>query len=128
LDVEGSAPEPQGTNSEPKPKRSRGPRKPNQYPGKDKVYVITEVGPEGDIIEKSARAKFRNAMGALIRDELNPAVPSWHQVLDEKKKTLRDKIKENFCYPSKDLEKCKHNALKIMRQPYRRKKSQHNTK
>jgi hypothetical protein len=41
------------------------------------IYVITEVGPTGQILEpKVFRAKFRNAIGVLVRDKLNPTIPN----------------------------------------------------
>jgi hypothetical protein len=63
-------------NSAPKLKMKLGDRKANQYPNKA-CYVITEVGPAGEILKpKKFRGRFRNAIEALIRDQLNPAIPS----------------------------------------------------
>ena len=43
--------------------------------------MITEVGPTGEILElKDLRGRFRNAIGALVRDKLNPAIPYWKEV------------------------------------------------
>ena len=48
--------------------------------------MITEVGPAGEILEpKELRGRFRNAIGALVRDKLNPAIPNWKEVLENKK-------------------------------------------
>jgi len=75
LDNSASAPQPEATKSSEKPKRKRGDRK-NQYPDKA-LYVITEVGPAGEIIEPAeCIGRFRNVIRAAVRDELNPAVPT----------------------------------------------------
>ena len=69
MDIEAFAPQPQDTtmNTTTKPKRKRGDRKANQYLDKA-CYVITEVGPAGEILEpKELREKFRNAIGALVK-------------------------------------------------------------
>ena len=59
-----------------KPKRKRGDRKANQYLDKA-CYVITEVGPAEEILEpKEFRGRFRNVIGTLVRDKLNPAIPN----------------------------------------------------
>ena len=49
-DIEASAPQPQDATTTTKLKRKRGDRKANQYPDKA-CYVITEVGPAGEILE-----------------------------------------------------------------------------
>ena len=55
---------------------NKGIEKGNLYPDKA-CYVITEVGPAGEILEpKELRGRFRNAIGALVRDKLNPAIPN----------------------------------------------------
>jgi hypothetical protein len=51
--------------------------------------VITEVGPQGQILEpKKYIAKFRNAIGAKVRDMLNPTIPNWKDYPEEKKRGL----------------------------------------
>ena len=75
-DHDASAPQPQDTTMTTKPKRKRGDRKGNLYLDKA-CYVITEVGPAGEILEpKEFRGRFRNAIGDLVRDKLNPAIPN----------------------------------------------------
>jgi hypothetical protein len=60
-----------------KTKRSRGDRKANQYPKAGVCYVITEVRLQGQILEpKKYIVKFHNAIGAKVRDMLNPAIPN----------------------------------------------------
>ena len=64
MDHDAFAPQPQDTTSTTKTKRKRGDRKANLYPDKA-CYVITEVGPAGEILEpKELRGKFRNTIGA----------------------------------------------------------------
>ena len=57
-----------------------------------------EVGPAGEILElKEFRGRFRNAIGALVRDKLNPAIPNRKEVPEKKNDELRDKqLKLNF--------------------------------
>jgi hypothetical protein len=88
------------TNSPPKLKRKRGDRKVNQYPDKA-CYVITEVRPAGEILEPMEfRGQFCNTIGALVRDQLNPTILSWKDVLVKKKGELWDKkLKLNFRFP-----------------------------
>jgi hypothetical protein len=58
-------------------KRSRGDRKANQYPKAGVCYVIIEVRPQGQILEpKKYIVRFHNAIGALVRDKLNLAIPN----------------------------------------------------
>ena len=63
--------------------------------------MITEVGPAGEILEpKELRGRFRNAIGALVRDKLNPAIPNWKEVPENKKNELWDRqLKLNFRFP-----------------------------
>ena len=43
--------------------------------------MITEVGTAREILElKEMRARWHNAIRALVRDELNPAVKTWKLV------------------------------------------------
>ena len=54
--------------------------------------MITEVGPSGEILEpKELRGRFRNAIEALVRDKLNPAIPNWKEVPENKKNELWDR-------------------------------------
>ena len=63
--------------------------------------MITEVGTAGEILEpKEFRGRFRNAIGALVRDKLNPAILNWKEVPEKKKDELWDKqLKLNFRFP-----------------------------
>ena len=122
LDIVASAPQPQATamNSGTKPKRKRGDRKNNQYLDKA-CYVITEVGQAKEIRQsKHLRGRFRNAIGALVRDQLNPAIPSWKDVPAKKKGELWDKkLKLNFRFLECKHELVKLHAFKIMGESFR---------
>ena len=95
-----SAPQRQDTTMTTKPKRKRGDRKGNLYPDKA-CYVITEVGPAREVLEpKELRGRFRNTIGALVRDKLNPAIPNWKEVPENKKNELCDRhMRVNFRFP-----------------------------
>ena len=70
-------PDPDTTTSTTNPaKRKRGQRSSNRYPTCH--YVITEVGSVGEPLQPRENCvKFRNAVRAMVRDELNPAIQSW---------------------------------------------------
>ena len=110
MDHDASAPQTQDTTMTTKPKRKRGDRKGNLYLDKA-CYVITEVGPAGEILEpKELRGRFRNAIGALVRDKLNPAIPNWKEVPENIKNALWDRqLKVNFRFPEG-----KHELVKKM--------------
>jgi hypothetical protein len=87
------------------PKRKRGKRMTNQYPKKEVCYVIMEVGPEGQILAPPEYiSRFCNAIGALVRDQLNPAIPIWsgkNGVPETKKQELWDKwLMDTFRLPA----------------------------
>jgi hypothetical protein len=67
----------------------------NQYPKKDTCYVITKVREDGEILEPPENiSRWRNAIGALVRDQLNPAICFWtgkQGVPKDEKKRLWDK-------------------------------------
>ena len=92
-----------------------GGQKKNQYLDKA-LYVITEVGPAEEIIEPAeCIGRFRNVIRAAVRDELNPAVPTWKDVPEETKRTLWQKtLLVNFRFPEGSLAQVKHAALKQM--------------
>ena len=63
--------------------------------------MIMEVEPAGEILEpKELIGRLRNAIGALVRDKLNLAIPNWKEVLEKKKDELWDRqLKLNFRFP-----------------------------
>ena len=73
--------------------------------------MITEVGPVGEILEpKELRGRFHNAIGALVRDKLNPTIPNWKEVPENIKNALCDRqLKVNFRFPEG-----KHKLVKKM--------------
>ena len=91
--------------------------------------MITEVGPAGEILEpKELRGKFRNAIGALVRDKLNPAIPNWKEVLENTKNALWDRqLKLNFRFLEGKHEYVK-NAFRMMGESFRHWRSELNTK
>ena len=91
--------------------------------------MITEVRPAGEILEpKELRGRFRNAIGALVRDKLNPAIPNWKEVLENKKDELWDRqLKLNFRFPEGKHELVK-NAFRMMGESFRRWRSELNKK
>ena len=91
--------------------------------------MITEVGPAGKILEpKELRGKFHNAIRALVRDKLNPAIPNWKEVPENKKNKLWDRqLKLNFRFLEGKHELVK-NAFRIMGESFRRWRSELNTK
>ena len=49
---------------------------------------------------KELRGQFHNAIGALVRDKLNPAIPNWKEVPENKNNELWDRqLKLNFRFP-----------------------------
>ena len=60
--------------------------------------MITEVGPAREVLEpKELRGRFRNTIGALVRDKLNPTIPKWKEVPENTKNALWDRqLKLNF--------------------------------
>jgi hypothetical protein len=97
----------------------RGIRKPNQYPKKGVTFVITRVGEEGRILEPPEYiSKFRNAIGALVRDQLNPAIRFWsgkHGMPEAKKQELWDEwLMNTFRLPTGTHELVKRHAYKII--------------
>jgi hypothetical protein len=93
----------------------RGIRKSNQYPKKGGTFVITRVGEEGQILEPPEYiSKFCNAIRALVRDQLNPAIYFWsgkHGVPKAKKQELWDKwLMNTFRIPAGTYELVKRHA------------------
>jgi hypothetical protein len=124
-DICASAPQPQGTiTTDSAPKRKWGIRKPNKYP-KGVTFVVTRVGDDGQILEpRKYNAKFRNACGALVRDQLNPAIRSWsgkHGVPEKKKIELwEDWLMVTFKLPEGTHERVQKHAFKIMGSAFQR--------
>ena len=73
--------------------------------------MIMEVGSARKILElKELRGRFYNAIVALVRDKLNPAIPNWKKVPEKKKDELWDRhLRVNFRFPEG-----KHELVKKM--------------
>jgi len=95
-----SAPQPEGTTLAltTKVKRKGRVRKRNHYPKTKMIYVIDEVGEEGQILKpKEFQSKFRNATRALVRDKLNPSIRNWHDYPEDIKDDLwKNRLLVNF--------------------------------
>jgi hypothetical protein len=105
-----------------------GDRKANQYADKA-LFVITEVREAGEILQLiEMRAKWRNAIGALVRDEPNPTIKSWTLFSKETKTFLCDRLFKNFRFQEGSHGKVQHQALKQIRESFRCWKSELNTK
>ena len=91
--------------------------------------MITKVRPVWAILEpKEFRGRFRNAIGALVRDKLNPAIPNWKEVPEKKNDELWDRqLKLNFRFPEDKHELVK-NAFRMMGESFRRWRSELNKK
>jgi hypothetical protein len=81
--------------------------------------VITEVRPDGQILEPHTyRVKFRNHIGFVVRDKLNPAIGGWNLVPMSQKVDLWEKLKQNFRFLEGMHELVQENAFKIMGQSF----------
>jgi hypothetical protein len=86
----------------------------NQYAKKDTCYVIMEVGKDGEILEPPEYiSRWRNVIGALVRDQLNPTIYFWTGKQgvpkDEKKRLWNKWLMVNF-----RLSEGKHELVKNM--------------
>ena len=67
-------------------KRKRGERGINKWP--DRTYSVTEVSPKGEPVQPiQVAAKFQNAIGFLVRDNLDIIVANWKLVPKKTKRT-----------------------------------------
>jgi len=74
-------------------------------------------------------AKFRNAVGAIIRPKLvlDPMIPNWTLVPDGKKKMTWQLLSRTFILPRGTKVQVKHYALKMLGETFCQWKSQLNT-
>jgi hypothetical protein len=128
-----SAPQPEGTTSSSttKAKRKRGPRKPNNYLDAKMIYVIDKVGEEGQILRPEAfKSKFHNAIGALVRDKLNPSIRNWQDYPEDIKGNLwEERLLKNFDFriSAEKLPLVRRRAMKMMGESFRRWRNEMNT-
>ena len=87
-DNESSGPDPTSIASDVQNKRKRGQRVRNQYP-KEK-FIVNAISAAGEPIDPpQIVAKFRNAIGAIIRTKmvLDPTIASWPLVPEGRKRS-----------------------------------------
>jgi hypothetical protein len=87
--------------------------------------VISRVREEGQILEPPEYiSKFRNAIGAVVRDQLNPAIYFWsgkHGVTEAKKQELWDEwLMGTFRLSARTHELVKRHAYKIIGNAFQR--------
>ena len=77
--------------------------------------MTTEIEPDRQILEPyTYKAKFRNHIGFVVRDKLNPTIRRWNLVPMSQKVDLWEKLKLNFRFPEGMHELVQQNAFKIM--------------
>jgi hypothetical protein len=76
------------------------------------------------------RAKFQNAIGAIIRTKmvLDPTIPDWLTVPKGKKEAMWALLSKTFILPRGIQERVKHYAKKMLGEIFRWWKSDPNTK
>jgi hypothetical protein len=78
--------------------RNRGDRGLNKFP--DKTYKIADVSPNGQPLAlEEALPKFRNALGFLVRDNLDITIRQWRDVSDDVKNQMWNKLITRFVLP-----------------------------
>ena len=107
-------------------KRRRGQRSQNQLPRG--IFPVTEVGPKGEPLEPFVvRAKFRNAIGALVRQNMDITIDTWRNVPAGTKQRVWDEIVKIFIFPPEEVNRAKEYALKQLGISFRNWKSWLNT-
>jgi len=95
-DASNSAPEATETTTEDR-KQKHGERGENKWP--DHTYSITEVSLKGEPVQPiQVAAKYRNAIGFLVRDNLDITIPNWKLVPKKTKKNLWKKLRTRFIF------------------------------
>ena len=128
-DNESSGPEPASTSSDVHNKRKWGQRDRNQYP--EGQFTVNTISAVGEPVEPpQIVAKFRNAIGAIIRTKmvLDPTIPSWPLVPEGRKEAMWQLLSRTFILPRGTREQVRHYALKMLGETFRRWKSELNTR
>jgi len=95
-DASNSAPEATETTTEDR-KRKHGEQGVNKWP--DHTYSVTEVSPKGESIQPiQVAAKYRNAIGFLVRGNLDITISNWKLVPKKTKKNLWKKLRTRFIF------------------------------
>ena len=107
--------------------RNRGDRGLNKFP--DKTYKITDVSPNGQpLAPEEALPKFRNALGFLVRDNLDITIRQWRDVSDDVKNQMWNKLVTRFVLPGGSEELVKKYTMKQFAINFRNWRSEMNTK
>jgi len=107
--------------------RNRGDRGLNKFP--DKTYKITDVSPNGQpLAPEEALPKFRNALGFLVRDNLDITIRQWRDVSDDVKNQMWNKLITRFVLPGGSEELVKKYTMKQFAINFRNWRSEMNTK
>ena len=105
----------------------RGDRGLNRFP--DDIYVISALGPNGQpIAPEEALPKYRNAIGFLVRDNLDVTIKRWSSVPNERKTTIWTKLMKKFKFPKGSEELVKQYTMKQCAISFRGWRSELNTK
>ena len=107
--------------------RNRGDRGLNKFP--DKTYKITDVSPNGQpLAPEEALPKFRNALGFLVRDNLDITIRQWRDVSDDVKNQMWNKLITRFVLPRGSEELVKKYTMKQFAINFRNWRSEMNTR
>ena len=93
--------------------------------------MVNAVSVAGEHIEPpEVRAKFRNAIGSIIRTKmvLDPTIPHWPAVPEGRKEAMWQLLNRTFILPKGTQDKVRHYARKMLGQSFCRWKGELNTK
>jgi hypothetical protein len=91
--------------------RKRGDRGLNKFP--NKTYKILDVSPKGQpLAPKEALPKFRNALGFLVRDNLDITIRHWKDVSVDVKNQIWNNQLTRFVLPRGSEELVKEYMMK----------------
>ena len=109
-DASDSAPEATETTTKDR-KRKRGERGINKWP--DRTYSVTEVSPKGEPVQPiQVAAKYRNAIGFLVRDNLDITISNWKLVTKKTKRNLWKKLRTRFIFATESRAIVKEYAMR----------------
>ena len=95
-DASNSAPEATETTTEDR-KQKHGQWGENKWP--DRTYSVTEISPKEEPLQPiEVASKYRNAIGFLVRDNLDITISNWKLVPKKTKKDLWKKLRTRFIF------------------------------
>jgi hypothetical protein len=107
--------------------RKRGDRGLNKFP--NKAYKISDVSSKGQpLAPEEALPKFQNALGFLVRDNLDITIQHWKDVSDDIKNQIWNKLLTRFVLPQGSEELMKEYTMKQLAINFRNWRSEINTK